>query len=202
MPVNENLHDLLTRYGVIDDELGFHAVWCAGRTPGEVAGLLRVSPGSAAQCRLDDPWEGLDQLNDRDGVLFVGAYRDWTLVLQTVGVKTTRDPALSILSSGGRRALAIGWDVNLRGRLTYAADGRILASMVLFPPGRPRGIDPRALEQYMDGIPFEDGPDMEAHAVSALRLAARITDGGVDRAWLESPQTRWIIPADAWYYGW
>ncbi|WP_146615789.1 DUF6461 domain-containing protein [Nonomuraea aridisoli] len=192
-------YDLLDEYGLDDEYFGFHAAWVAGIDAREAARRMRADLDSAVECGIHDVYEQLGGLGERDGLILVGQAGAWVLIVQLRGWDCTRDQALSIASSGGGRAVAIGWNADGDEQLIYAVDGRILTYTDFSPRPRRGGADRHALDEYMEGLSFVDDIDAEETNIdTALTVIERITGRGIDQDWLESTHTGYVIPQGAW----
>ncbi|MGV9772754.1 DUF6461 domain-containing protein [Streptosporangium sp. NPDC003464] len=191
-------YDVLDEYGLDDDYFGFHAAWVEGVDAHEAARRMRADLDTAAECNIHDVHEHTGDAGERDGIVLIGQAGSWVLILQLRGWDCLRDRALSIASSGGGRAVAIGWNADGDEQLIYASDGRILTYMDFSPSSRRGGANRHALDGYLDGLSFVDGPDTEANIATALILIERITGRGLDQEWLESSNTCYVIPDGSW----
>ncbi|MEV8631003.1 DUF6461 domain-containing protein [Streptosporangium sp. NPDC051023] len=201
MSPRTDLYDLLFSYvRLYDDEVmpfaEFAAVWCEGIGVQEVAKRLGANPESARKCRLATVVDDLE-MNVGDGLLLVGPAGAWTLALQVAGYDCTLEENISRLSDGGGRALSISWCFKGNTDLIYAVDGEIVTRFEITYPEPQSGSAPDALDPLMEGLRFqldEDDPIVEESLNSAFVLAGRITGQEIDRTWLDSPHTRFVIP--------
>ncbi len=201
MSPRTDLYDLLFSYvRSYDDEVmpfaEFTAVWCEGIGAEELASRLGTDPESAAERTLTSVVDDLE-MNEGDGLLLVGPAGAWTLVIQVVGYDCALEENLCLLSRDGGRALSISWDIGGDTDLVYAIGGEIATKFSITDPELRSGRTPGALDPLMEGLRFqldEDDPVVEESLTSAFALAGRITGQEIDRTWLDSPHTRFVIP--------
>ncbi len=201
MESRTELYDLLFSYvrSYDDEETPFQefaAVWCEDIGVEETARRLGADLESAEECDLVSVADGLE-ITEGDGVILAGLAGTWTLVIQVTGFDCVLDDALIRLSRDGGRALSLGWDINGNEEIGYAIDGDVVTRLSVTCPELRSGTDPAALDPLMEGLRFqldEDDPVVEESVNSAFVLVGRITGREIDRAWLDAPHTRFVIP--------
>ncbi|MFF4417363.1 DUF6461 domain-containing protein [Streptosporangium sp. NPDC001559] len=201
MESRTELYDLLFSYvRLYDDEQTpfqeFAAVWCEGIGVEETAKRLGADLESAEEHDLVSATDDIE-IAEGYGVILAGLAGTWTLVVQVVGFDCVLDDALIRLSRDGSRALSLGWDIDGNEEIGYAVNGDVVTRLSVTCPELRSGADPTALDPLMEGLKFqldEDNPVVEESVNSAFALAGRVTGRKIDRAWLDAPHTRFLIP--------
>ncbi|MEW2380065.1 DUF6461 domain-containing protein [Micromonospora sp. NPDC047812] len=70
--------------------------------------------------------------------------------------------------SAGTSVTSVYWNVNFSNRLSYAENGRLVASVDWARPGHGDGDDPEELKRYLDGLGFDEIGDPRPKALAFL----------------------------------
>ncbi|MEV6032856.1 DUF6461 domain-containing protein [Nonomuraea sp. NPDC052116] len=201
MADREHLYELLCSYDEAEDPLpAFYAVWCQGPEEKEVARRLGADLGSATAARFAD-CAGIAMNVYGDRAFLAGRAGTWIAV---IGDRVcASDAALRVISSGGAKAISMGWGTSGPGVLTYASDGEIITQFKITNPRVCSGADPGALDSYMTGLRFALNDDQEGalgpvevaeSITSSLVLIGRVTGVEISRRWLNASHTLYVIP--------
>ncbi|GAA3720217.1 hypothetical protein GCM10022224_102700 [Nonomuraea antimicrobica] len=201
MADRDRLYELLCSYDEVEDPLpAFYAVWCQGLAEQEVARRLGADLGSATAARFADCAGIALNIHD-DRAFLAGKAGRWIAV---IGDRVcASDTALRSISSGGAKAISMGWEIGGPGVLVYASDGEVITQFKIANPLVRSGEDPGALDSYMTGLRFglnDDrggalGPVEVAESItSALVLIGRVTGVEISRRWLNAGHTLYVIP--------
>ncbi len=191
-------YDLLNEYELHDVFVG---AWCKGLRVAETAVRLRADPDSATRCAWAEIGDGLGELDVEAGVVWIGEQAPgWTQIIQYEGVHIgSNEPRLELTEGGA--FLYLGWPLlETEGPedLEYVVDGRTLTSISLVNPDDRDGLEPEALDRYMNGLPLDRGTPVDELLDAAFQLVGRVTGRELDAEWLRGSHTRYIIPAGAW----
>ncbi|MGC4766176.1 DUF6461 domain-containing protein [Micromonospora sp. DT46] len=90
------------------------------------------------------------------------------VLVEENGFRGSRPEVLRRLSEG-TSATSVFWNVNFVNRLSYAENGRLVASVDWSYPGHGDGDDPEELEPYLDGLGFGEDGDPRPKALAFLQ---------------------------------
>ncbi|GAA2420672.1 hypothetical protein GCM10010404_93770 [Nonomuraea africana] len=200
MRESERLYHLLRSYDDSDQSLSeFNAVWCEGLSTTEVARRLHADVATARPAMFRNWGPGSDGSGEWDSGILVGSSGTWIVVFGDH--RCVSDTALTALSRGGGRAVAIRW--NGAELLKYAVDGEMKVTINIVATQYRTGSDPTLLDRHMGGLRFDIGGPDNADPVdpresftSALVVIGRITGQEINKEWLDEPHVGYIVPAD------
>ncbi|MEV6983848.1 DUF6461 domain-containing protein [Sphaerisporangium sp. NPDC051017] len=202
MKPTERLYELLGSYDDSDVSMWqFYAVWCEGIAVEEAVLLLNADPDTAIPATFVGWGPGSDGSGDEDSGLLVGTIGAWVVLIGDY--RCTEDEALSALSENNRRTLGISWDFQGDNTLKYAMGGELITVLNMFDTSYRSGRDPDALDPYLHGLRFnidggkpgEPGVDPRESFTSALTAIGRMVGREIDKEWLDSMHTCYIVPA-------
>ncbi|MFI6291248.1 DUF6461 domain-containing protein [Nonomuraea sp. NPDC050790] len=199
MPV-DHLYQLLRSYDPSDLSMRqFYAAWCQGPTEEEAVALLGGEPGSGVPDDYAGWGPGSDGSGDAEAGLLAGRMGGWTMLIGDDRI--AGDDAVLALTGTGGQALAVSWDFHGDCLLKYARSGELLTVLDIFDTDERTGLDPDALDPYLDGLRFTldpsdpDEPSVEpAEAfTSALVAVGRVVGQELDKAWLDTRHRCYVV---------
>ncbi|SDK04521.1 DUF6461 domain-containing protein [Nonomuraea jiangxiensis] len=199
----DDLYQLLRSYDPSDASMQqFYAVWVEGIPVEEAVVILNGDPASGAPDSFSGWGSGSDGSGSEAAGLLFGRIGNWTLIISDY--RSTEDEALLTLSGCGRRILAVSWDFHGETVLKYARDGELVTVLDILDTSDRSGSNPNALDPYLHGLRFnidDDDPGEPAiepreSFTSALTVIGRMVGHQIDRDWLESTHTTYLVPAD------
>ncbi|MEU4835445.1 DUF6461 domain-containing protein [Streptosporangium sp. NPDC023615] len=199
MKVSGRLFSLLASYDESDVTMQqFFAAWSEKVSIEEVTRILHADLETSTPAHFDNWGPGSDGTGDEESGVLIGQVGTWTL---TVGDRCcTSDDSLSALSQSKGRALSIEWDPDNRDpTIKYAIDGKVITSMNIIDTADRSGVNPDALDAYMEGLRFDvdsdDAVEPNESFTSALIMIGRITGHELDSSWLDATHVCYTIHA-------
>lgn len=116
---------------------------------------------------------------DKQSLIGVRPFRDWTLVAEESRFEGIRSDVLDRVSRGAQ-VVSVYWDIDGTTRFSHAVNGRVRTAFEAVLPEYRCGTDPDALETERAGLPWHDAEEVPL----MLALAARVTGCELGPEWL------------------
>ncbi|MEV4289348.1 DUF6461 domain-containing protein [Nonomuraea bangladeshensis] len=165
--------------------------WCRGDDLEEVARRFGADLPSGVWADPDD----LEDLEEsyHGQLLQLTSLDGWVLALEPSGFQGVRPEVLGPLSSSGRAALSVFWNVELDSSICYAADGQIMTSFKLIDVESRTGAAPTALDAVLDEFGLHTELPIDECKARSLTLGEKVSGRPIPTGWLDSPQLVYTI---------
>lgn len=125
-----------------------------------------------------EAYEDLDE--DADGAMLAARAGEWTVVMEPFNVRGT-DVRILRKVAAGSQAYSVMWTADRRVRVTYVADGELVAA---FEPVDLDGMTPKEGHVWLAGLAVTEKQWRRNGFAAALTAAEELTGLRLDDAWL------------------
>ncbi|WP_407695951.1 DUF6461 domain-containing protein [Sphaerimonospora thailandensis] len=127
----------------------------------------------------DEAYEDLDE--EADGAMLTARHGVWTVVMEPFNVRGTSVRILSEVAADSQ-AYSVRWTADRRVRVTYVADGELIAA---FNPFDLDGVTPRSGRDWLSGVAVTEEQWRRNGFAAGLAVGEELSGVRVDGQWLK-----------------